>query len=402
MNVQQHSERRITVFDTTLRDGEQSAGVCFSLRDKLDIAAALESLRVDVIEVGFPTSAASEARAVRAVAASLRNSVVCALSRAVEAEIEETWQALAPARRARLHIVLSCSDLHLERQLRKTRDEVLEMARRSIRHARRFTDDVEFSAMDATRADPVFLASLLRCAVAAGATTINVPDTLGCALPDQVHGMFVGLFREVPELGEVTVSFHGQNDLGLATANTLAAVSAGAGQVEVAVNGIGERAGNTSLEEVVMALRIHGTPMDVRTSVEPKGICALSRLVEERSGMALQAHKAIVGRNAFRHASGLHQDGWLKQRETYEVFPPEEIGHSAGSEIVLGKLSGRHGFAARARALGFDLGERALDGAFDRFKRLAEERPEISDAELEELLERKQARPAEAWPGPGV
>ena len=402
MTPDHDQEKRIAVFDTTLRDGEQSAGVCFSLRDKLDIAAALESLHVDVIEAGFPTAGASETHAVRAVAASIRDSGVCALSRTVEAEIDETWKALAPARRARLHLVLSCSDLHLERQLRKTRDEVLEMARHSIRCARRFTDDVEFSAMDATRADPLFLASLLRSAVAAGATTINVPDTVGCALPDQVRSLFARLFREVPELEDVTVSFHGQNDLGLATANTLAAVSAGVGQVEVTVNGIGERAGNTSLEEVVMALRIHGTQIGLGTAVKPEGIFALSRLVEARSGMALQAHKAIVGRNAFRHASGLHQDGWLKQRETYELFPPEEIGHPAGSEIVLGKLSGRHGFAARAHSLGFDLEERTLDGAFERFKRLAAQRAEISDTELEELLERTEARRPEAWPGPGV
>ena len=397
-----NAQTRIVVFDTTLRDGEQSAGVCFSVQDKLEIAAALDAAGVDVIEVGFPTSTASEARAVQAVAASVRDSVVCALSRAVEADVEETWKALAQARRARLHVVLSCSDLHLEHQLGKSRARVIEMAQRSIRRARRFTADVEFSAMDATRADPAFLVELIRAAVAAGATTINVPDTVGCALPDQVQCLFRFLFRKLPELEDVTVSFHGQNDLGLATANTLAAVSAGAGQVEVAVNGIGERAGNTSLEEVVMALRIHGTRIGVRSSVEPGGLFELSRLVEARSGMAVQSHKAIVGKNAFRHASGLHQDGWLKQRETYELFPPEEIGHPSGSEIVLGKLSGRHGFAARVRSMGHTLEERDLDRAFERFKQLAEHRAEFSDNDIEGILGHTAPRPPEAWPGPGV
>jgi len=379
---------RIIVFDTTLRDGEQSAGVCFSRRDKLEIAERLEALRVDVIEAGFPAASAAECAAVAAVAERVRESSVCALARCVPGDIDAAGQALAQASRPRIHVFVNASEVQLAQQLRKSRGEVLEMAEAGVRHARRFTSDVEFSPMDATRAAPDFVAEIVRVALAAGARTINLPDTVGYARPEQVREMFVGVVRRVPELEEATLSFHGQDDLGLATANALAAISAGARQVELTVNGIGERAGNTSLEEVVVALRVHGEAMGVHTGVDPSGICALSRLVEERSGMAVPPNKAVVGRNAFRHASGIHQDGVLKWRETYEVFDPATVGHERGSEIVLGKLSGRAGFVARVRALGLAFPEQGVEVAFRRFQTLAEHKRELDDADLRALFAR--------------
>jgi 2-isopropylmalate synthase len=378
---------KITVFDTTLRDGEQSAGVCFLARDKLEIAAALAALGVDVIEAGFPGASPAEADAVAAVARAVDGAAVCGLARAVPGDVDAAGAALSAARRPRIHVFVNASDVQLAHQLRKGRAEVIEMAARSVERARGWSDDVEFSPMDATRADPGFVVEIARAALAAGATTLNLPDTVGYARPDQVAALFGEVRARLPELAGARLSFHGQDDLGLATANALAAVAAGARQVEVAVNGIGERAGNTALEEVVMALRVHGADLGVHTDVDPRGICALSRLVEERSGMAVPPNKPIVGRNAFRHASGIHQDGVLKWRESYELLDPREIGHAHGTEIVLGKLSGRAGFAQRARALGWELSPPDLARAFARFQRLADGCGEVGDAELRRLLE---------------
>ena len=277
---------------------------------------------------------------------------------------------------------MNASEVQLAQQLRKSRTEVLEMAEAAVERARRWSDDVEFSPMDATRADPGFVEEIVRVALAAGARTINLPDTVGCALPDRVGALVAGLFERLPELEEAVVSFHGQDDLGLATANALAAVAAGARQIEVTVNGIGERAGNTAFEEVVMALRVHGASLGVHTGVDASGICGLSRLVEEYSGMPVPPNKAIVGRNAFRHASGIHQDGVLKWRETYEVLDPAAIGHERGTEIVLGKLSGRAGFLARVHALGIALPPDGIEAAFQRFQAVANGRPEVSDGDL--------------------
>jgi 2-isopropylmalate synthase len=259
------------------------------------------------------------------------------------------------------------------------------MARQAVRRARRYTDDVEFSPMDATRADPDFLAEIARAALEAGARTLNIADTVGCALPGGVGARIRELRARVPELEQAVLSFHGHDDLGLATANALAAIEAGARQVELAVNGIGERAGNTALEEVLMALRVHGAALGVHTDVDPAGLCALSALVEERSGIPVPPNKAIVGRNAFRHASGIHQDGVLKWRGSYEVLDPAEIGHPRGSEIVLGKLSGRAGFAARISALGFELSGELLERAFCDFQRRADARAELRDDDLREI-----------------
>jgi 2-isopropylmalate synthase len=376
---------KVTVFDTTLRDGEQAAGVCFSTRDKLDIAERLEALRVDVIEAGFPAASSAEVCAVSAVARQIRGAAVCALARAVPGDVDAAAEALRGAARPRIHVFVNSSDMQLAHQLRKSREDVLGMAEFAVRRARRHTDDVEFSPMDSTRADPAFVAELARVALAAGARTINVPDTVGYARPEQVAALLRDLADRLPELEEGVLSFHGQDDLGLATANALAAVAAGARQVELAVNGIGERAGTTSLEEVVMALRVHGPALGVHTGVDPSGISDLSRLVEERSGIPVPPNKAIVGANAFRHASGIHQDGVLKRRENYEVIDPASIGHARGTEIVLGKLSGRAGFVARVRALGIALPPDGLDAAFDRFQEFANRSRVVGDDELRAL-----------------
>jgi 2-isopropylmalate synthase len=376
------NRRRITVFDTTLRDGEQAAGVCFSAHDKTEIAVRLEALGVDVIEAGFPVSSPEEAAAVAAVALELQGARVCALARAVPRDVAAAGEALRNARAARIHVFVNASDMQLAHQLGKTRAQVVGMAAAMVRSAREFTDDVEFSPMDATRADVAFLAELARAVLAAGASTLNLPDTVGCATPEQVVALIRELRARVPELEAATISFHGQDDLGLATANALAAIAAGAGQVELAVNGIGERAGNTSLEEVAAALHVHGARLGVTTGLRLGTLCELSRVVAERSGIAVPPNKAVVGGNAFRHASGIHQDGVLKHRATFECFDPAEIGHPEGTQIVVGKLSGRAGFAARAEALGYRLEGRALARAFARFQALAAEGVAAGDAAL--------------------
>ena len=401
-NHDSKATERVIVFDTTLRDGEQAAGVCFSTADKVEIARALDAIGVDVIEAGFPQAGESEHLAVSAVADHVRDAQVCALARAVAADVDCAWQAVRRARRPRLHLFLGSSEIHMEHQLRRGPEQIEEIVRHAVARARRHTTDVEFSPMDATRAEPEFLARVVRAAVASGATTVNVPDTVGAARPDQVAGMIRGLRARVPELEGVTVSFHGHDDLGLATANTLSAMSAGARQVEVAVNGIGERAGNTSFEEVVMAVSVHGPELGVHTGVDTRGIWPLSRMVEQRSGIRVPANKAIVGGNAFRHASGIHQDGVLKHRSTYELLDPAAIGRPAGTEIVLGKLSGRHGFQARVRALGIELRDGELDAAFSRFQRRAEEGRVVEDAELARICGSVPVAAREAWPGPGV
>jgi 2-isopropylmalate synthase len=383
--------RRVTIFDTTLRDGEQSAGVCFSAHDKAEIAARLDALGVDVIEAGFPVNSPEEAAAVRAVALEVQNARVCALARAVPKDVAAAGEALRGARAPRIHVFVNASDMQLAHQLGKSRAQVVAMAAAMVRSARELTDDVEFSPMDATRADPEFLAELARAVLAAGASTLNLPDTVGCATPDQVDAMIRGVRARVPELEHATISFHGQDDLGLATANSLAAIAAGAGQVECTVNGIGERAGNTPLEEVAAALHVHGARLGAVTGLRLATLHALSCEVAARSGFGVPPNKAVVGGNAFRHASGIHQDGVLKHRETYEVLDPVLIGHPVGSEIVLGKLSGRAGFASRINALGFALAEAELERAFRAFQRVAAERREVSDAQLRELVARLAA-----------
>jgi 2-isopropylmalate synthase len=376
---------KVVVFDTTLRDGEQSAGVCFERDDKLAIAHALAAMRVDVIEAGFPGASPADFEAVRAVAREVRDARICALARAVAADVDAAGEALRGASGPRIHVFVNASDVQLAHQLRKDRAAVVAMAEAMVARARGYVADVEFSPMDATRADPDFVVEIVRAALRAGATTINLPDTVGHALPETVGALFREVRERVPEALGAVLSFHGQDDLGLATANALAAVRAGARQLELCVNGIGERAGNTAFEEVVMALSVHGRALGVHTAIDTRGIYEVSRLVEARSGLPVPPNKAIVGRNAFRHASGIHQDGVLKHRETYEAIDPAAIGHPVGTEIVLGKLSGRAGFAAKARDLGFALEGERLQRAFARFQALADHRREVADEEVKAI-----------------
>jgi 2-isopropylmalate synthase len=373
---------KVTIFDTTLRDGEQSAGVLFREADKVEIAERLLALGVDVIEAGFPAASPSEFAAVRRIAENLRGVQVCGLARAVEADIIAACEALARAETCRVHVFINASDMQLAQQLKKSREQVLEIARSSVALARKHAASVEFSPMDATRADPEFLASLVRTALGAGADVINIPDTVGFALPMQLAQLIRDLYARVPELRDKTLSFHGQDDLGLATANAITAVIEGARQVEVTINGIGERAGNTSLEEVVIALKVHGERLGVHTDLKTEEIYSLSKLIEQKSGLVVPPNKAVVGRNAFRHASGIHQDGVLKQRDTYELIDPAWVGHPEGTRIVLGKLSGRAGVAARAKMLGCELQGAELARVYEVFQRVADERTEVHDEEL--------------------
>jgi 2-isopropylmalate synthase len=382
---------KVQIFDTTLRDGEQSAGVLFREADKREIAERLCALGVDVIELGFPAASPAEFAAVRSIARDLRGVMACGLARAVEADVMAACEALAEAEAPRVHVFVNSSDMQLAQQLNKSRDQVLEIARNSVALARRHAASVEFSAMDATRADPEFLASLVREALSAGADVINIPDTVGYIMPQQLAELIRSLYIRVPELRARTLSFHGQDDLGLATANALTAISEGARQVEVTVNGIGERAGNTSLEEVVIALRVHGERLGVHTGLRTEEIYGLSKLVEDKSGLAVPANKAVVGRNAFRHASGIHQDGVLKHRDTYEVIDPAWVGHPEGTQIVLGKLSGRAGVAARAKALGLELRGAELACVYALFQRVADERTEVQDDELMQICQQVRA-----------
>jgi 2-isopropylmalate synthase len=376
---------KIIVFDTTLRDGEQTAGVLFTERDKLDIAERLAAMRVDVIEAGFPAASPGELRSVHSVAEHVRTTSVCALARCVPLDIDAAIDALRGAARPRIHVFINASDIQIEHQLRKTRAQVIELASAMVAKARAAVSDIEFSPMDATRADRGFLVELIRAVLAAGATTINVPDSVGYALPHQVADLFRFLRRSVPELEKAVLSFHGQDDLGMASANAIAAVAAGARQVELCVNGIGERAGNTSFEEVVMALLVHGKDLGVHTGVDTKGIFPLSELVAQRSGIAVPSNKAIVGRNAFRHASGIHQDGVLKHRENFECIDPSLVGHPLGTQIVLGKLSGTAGFSARVKALGFELDPAHFARAFVRFQLVADQKAEVFDDDVRDI-----------------
>jgi 2-isopropylmalate synthase len=386
MSTTSNPRERVHVFDTTLRDGEQSAGVNFSKQDKLDIARKLASMGVDIVEAGFPAASPGEFEAVRAVARAERGTRICGLSRCAAPDIEAAANALAEAAHPRIHLFIGTSHEHLTGQLKKSASDVRRLVDASVRQARQRVAEVEFSPMDATRADIDYLADIVATAVRAGATIINIPDTVGIALPDQVASRIRALFERVPELGDVVVSFHGQDDLGMASANAMAAVRAGARQVELAVNGIGERAGNTSFEEVVMALRIHGPAWNVFHEVDTTGIWELSEMVAARSGIAVPKNKALVGANAFKHASGIHQDGVIKERTTFESIDPTWIGHPVGTEIVLGKLSGRAGFASRVRGLGLELDSTALEAAYQRFQAVADVEREVSDERLSALV----------------
>jgi 2-isopropylmalate synthase len=380
---------RVRIFDTTLRDGEQSPGATLTSAEKLEIARQLASLGVDVMEAGFPASSPDDLHAVRRIAEEVGTSngpIICGLARANRGDIEKCWQGVQPAAKPRIHTFIACSDLHMERKLEMTREQVVAQVRDMVELARSLCPDVEFSPEDGSRADINFLFEVIAVAIEAGATTINVPDTVGYATPAEYGAMFRRLIAETPGGDRVIWSAHCHDDLGMATANTLAALEAGARQAEVCVNGIGERAGNTSLEEIVMALHTRHPFYGLRTSIDTVQLARTSKMVSNYTGIVVPPNKAIIGANAFAHEAGIHQDGMLKDHRTYEIMTPETVGLSS-SKLVLGKHSGRHAFRIRLEELGHHLSQAELFPAFQRFKALAEKKKMVTDADLVALVE---------------
>ena len=386
--------RMIRIFDTTLRDGEQSPGASMNVEEKLMIAKQLARLGVDIIEAGFAYSSPGDFEAVRRIALEVEGPVVCSLARARPEDITKASEALKGAPRVRIHTFLSTSDIHLKHQFRMTREEAKKRAVEMVQLARTYVDDVEFSPMDASRSDPAYLCEVIEAVIAAGAGTINIPDTVGYAVPQEFGGLIKRIKASVPNSGQAVISVHCHNDLGLAVANSLAAVVAGAGQVECTINGIGERAGNTSLEEIVMGLRTRRDWYGADTKVVAEEISKTSRLVSKITGMVIQPNKAIVGANAFAHTSGIHQDGLLKDKTTYEIMRPESVGLEQ-VKLVMGKLSGRHAFRQRLEDLGYKLTEEEVNHAFERFKRLADQKKEIYEEDLEVIVSEEVAKMSE-------
>ncbi len=378
-------DERVLIFDTTLRDGEQAAGTSLNVEEKLDIARQLERLGVDIIEAGFPISSQGDFDAVRLISRELKTSTVCALSHASNEAIDRAWEAIKEAKNSRIHIFLSTSNIHLVNQLKKSHDEILEMAIRSVARAKKLCDDVEFSPMDATRTDIEFLYKVVEEVIKAGATTVNIPDTVGYSIPSEYGKLIEGIFKNVPNIFKAVISVHCHNDLGLAVANSLEAVCKGARQIECTVNGIGERAGNAALEEIVMALKTRVDLYHFYTGIHTEHIYKTSRMVSDLTGFAVPQNKAIVGANAFRHQSGIHQDGVIKKANTYEIMDPKSIGIPS-SALVLGKLSGRHAFKERLLEMGYDLDDAALNRAFKAFKELADKKKDITDRDIQSLM----------------
>ena len=376
---------KVIIFDTTLRDGEQSPGYSMNITEKLRVARQLEKLGVDIIEAGFPVASEGDFQAVREIARTIRKCQVAGLARAGDMDIDIAWEAIKEAENPRIHTFISTSDIHLKYQLRKTREEVLEMAIRAVKRAKGYTPNVEFSAMDATRSDREYLATVIEAAIHAGATTVNIPDTVGYAIPLEFGKLIKYLKEKVKNSDRAVFSIHCHNDLGLAVANSLAAVLNGARQVECTINGIGERAGNASMEEIVMIMRTRKDSLNLDTGVVSEMIYPSSRLLTMITGVAVQPNKAIVGANAFAHESGIHQDGLLKEKITYEIMTPQSIGMTK-STLVMGKHSGRHAFRDRLKELGYDLSEKDLNQAFKHFKELADKKKEIYDEDIEALV----------------
>ncbi|HUB72592.1 MAG TPA: 2-isopropylmalate synthase [Solirubrobacteraceae bacterium] len=376
---------RVKIFDTTLRDGEQSPGISLNRQEKLEIAHQLARLGVDVIEAGFPITSPGDFEAVQAIARKVEGPVICGLARTSKQDIEAAWQAVKDAARPRIHTFIATSDVHIERKLQTTREDVKGQVRAAVAQARECVEDVEFSPEDGSRSDVEYMAEVIQIALEEGAGTINVPDTVGYTMPHEYAAMFTALYRLVPGLREVTVSVHCHDDLGLAVANSLAGLQAGCRQVECAINGIGERAGNASLEEVVMLLRTREPSLGLWTGVETTEIARTSRLVSRLSGYPVQPNKAIVGRNAFAHEAGIHQDGVLKERTTYEIMDAASVGVSSNS-IVLGKHSGRHALSKALQEMGFELDGAALNTAFKRFKEIADRKKLLTAMDLEALV----------------
>lgn len=388
--------RMIRIFDTTLRDGEQSPGASMNVEEKVMIAKQLARLNVDIIEAGFAYSSPGDFEAVRRIALEVEGPTICSLARARPEDIERAAEALKGAPKVRIHTFLSTSDIHLKYQFRMTREEALKRAVEMVQKARSYAEDVEFSPMDASRSDPTYLCEVLEAVVAAGAGTVNIPDTVGYATP-QEFGRLIRTIRErVKNIDRAVISVHCHNDLGLAVANALSAVAEGAGQVECTINGIGERAGNASLEEIVMGLRTRKDFYQADTRIKTEEISKTSRLVSKITGMVVQPNKAIVGANAFAHTSGIHQDGLLKEKSTYEIMRPDSIG-LVQSKMVMGKLSGRHAFRQRLEELGYKLTDEEMNHAFDRFKRLADQKKEIYEEDLEVIISEEIAKIEERY-----
>ena len=379
------AQDRVTIFDTTLRDGEQSAGTGMTGEEKLEIARQLARLRVDVIEAGFAASSPGDFEAVRTIAQEVKGPTIASLARAHPEDIDQAWKALQEAESPRIHVFLSSSDIHILHQLRKNREEVIEMAVAMVSRAKGYCENVQFSPMDATRTNPEYLYQLLEAVISAGATTVNIADTVGYAIPSHFGQLIQDIQANVPNIHGAVISVHCHNDLGLSVSNSLAALEAGARQVEGCINGIGERAGNAALEEIIMSLHTRKDLFSVSTNIDTTQIYPTSRLVSRISGMTVQPNKAVIGENSFRHASGIHQDGVLKERTTYELMDPKSIGWP-GSVLVLGKLSGRAGLRARLEALGYVLSREELDNAFEAFKVLADKKREVTDLDLEALM----------------
>lgn len=377
---------RVYIFDTTLRDGEQSPGVSLNVQEKLEIAKQLQKLGVDIIEAGFPIASQGDFEGVKAVAETIKGVTICGLARASFKDIDRAWEAVKNAEQARIHTFIATSNIHLKHKLRMSREQVLEAAVAAVKHAKQYTSDVEFSAEDSFRSEPDFLCQVVEAAIAAGATTINLPDTVGYAIPNEFGDFIKNVMSRVPNIDQAVISVHCHNDLGLAVANSLAAVANGALQVECTVNGIGERAGNTSLEEIVMSLYTRHPLFDKTTDIKTEEIYRTSRLVSNLTGMRVQPNKAIVGKNAFAHESGIHQDGVLKERTTYEIMNPKMIGLNINN-IVLGKHSGRHAIKDRVSELGYNLSDEEIEKTFVKFKALADKKKEIKDEDLAAIVE---------------
>jgi len=379
------TNEKVFIFDTTLRDGEQSPGCSMNIEEKVRVAHQLEQLNVDIIEAGFPIASPGDFESVRQVSLAVERPVVAGLARCRNEDIDRVGEAVKDAKRARIHVFLATSEIHRKYKLKKARSEILRLAVEGVKHARGYCDDVEFSPEDASRTEPDFLCEVVEAVIAAGAGTVNIPDTVGYAVPWQFGETIGMLGAKVPNISETVISVHCHNDLGLAVANSLAAVAQGARQVECTVNGIGERAGNCSLEEVVMAMRTRGDAFGLHTDINTKQILKASRLVSGVTGVAVQRNKAIVGENAFAPEAGVHQDGMLKEKSTYEIMQPEDVGFDR-SRLVLGKHSGRHAFHARLEELGIALDEEHFERVFQQFKELADKKKEIFDEDIEAIV----------------
>lgn len=387
---------RIVIFDTTLRDGEQSPGCTMNLNEKLMLARQLEKLGVDVIEAGFPAASEGDFEAVKAIAQEVDQSIVCGLARALESDITRTWEAVKEAKNPRIHTFIATSDIHLEHKLKMSREEVYDRSVAMVAYAKTLCADVEFSAEDASRTDLEFLRQIVEGVIEAGATVVNIPDTVGYTTPDEYYGIIEYLRNHVRGIENVTLSVHGHNDLGLAVANSLAAINAGARQIECTVNGIGERAGNAALEEIVMALRTRKDRYGMVTAVNTQEIARTSKLLASITGVNVQPNKAIVGKNAFSHESGIHQHGMLNNKSTYEIMSPESIGIKPKT-FVLGKHSGKHSFVNHLKELGYVLPKNKLDEAFARFKQLADKKKTIYDRDLVAIVMEESFRSVERY-----